>query len=75
MSTRAQIAANQANAQLTLVPAETHRRLDRCPTLEMNLYALGKVEFAALFPDESREVRQALIQAHTLRSYQRNSEI
>jgi hypothetical protein len=51
--------------------AETRWRLDRCPTLEMNLYALGQVEFAALFPDESPEVRQALIQAHTFRSYQK----
>jgi hypothetical protein len=51
--------------------AETRWRLDRCPTLETNLFALGQVEFAALFPDESPDVRQALIQAHTFRAYQK----
>jgi hypothetical protein len=51
--------------------ADTQWRLDRCATLEHNLYALGQHEFAALFPDESPEIRRALLQAHTFRAYQK----
>jgi hypothetical protein len=51
--------------------ADTRWRLDRCANLENNLYALGHVEFKDLFPDESPEIRRALIQAHTFRAYQK----
>jgi hypothetical protein len=51
--------------------ADTRWRLDRCTRLEYNLYALGQVEFAALFPNESPEVRRGLIEAHTFRAYQK----
>ena len=51
--------------------ADTQWRIDRCAALESNLYALGQVEFAALFPDETEEVRRALLQAHTFRAYQK----
>jgi hypothetical protein len=51
--------------------ADTRWRLDRCANLESNLYALGRVGFKELFPDESPEARSALIQAHTFRAYQK----
>jgi hypothetical protein len=51
--------------------ADTRWRLDRCANLENNLYALGQVEFKELFPEESPEIRRALIQAHTFRAYQK----
>jgi hypothetical protein len=63
--------ATNDEAALVQRLAETRWRLDRCPTLESNLFALGQVEFAALFPDESPEVRLALIQAYTFRAYQK----
>jgi hypothetical protein len=37
-----------------------------CSVLETNLFALGQVEFQDLFPEELPQVRQALIQAHTI---------
>jgi hypothetical protein len=52
--------------------ADTRWRLDRCSVLETNLFALGQVEFQDLFPEELPQVRQALIQAHTFRAYQRD---
>jgi hypothetical protein len=52
--------------------ADTRWRLDRCSVLETNLFALGQVEFQDLFPEELPLVRQALIQAHTFRAYQRD---
>ncbi len=51
--------------------AETRWRLTRCSALETNLFALGQVEFAALYEAEAEEVRPALIQAHTFRAYQK----
>jgi hypothetical protein len=47
--------------------ADTRWRLDRCSVLET-----GQVEFQDLFPEELPQVRQALIQAHTFRAYQRD---
>jgi hypothetical protein len=52
--------------------ADTRWRLDRCSVLETNLFALGQVEFQDLFPEELPLGRQALIQAHTFRAYQRD---
>jgi hypothetical protein len=51
--------------------ADTRWRLDRCANLENNLYALGRVEFKELFPEEADETRPALIQAHSFRAYQK----
>jgi hypothetical protein len=51
--------------------ADTRWRLDRCANLENNLYALGQDEFKELFPEDSPEIRRALIQAHTFRAYQK----
>lgn len=52
--------------------AETRWRLTRCSALETNLFALGQVEFAALYEAEAEEGRPALIQAHTFRAYQKD---
>ena len=51
--------------------ADTHWRLDRIPSLEMGIYALGRLEFAELFPDQEEGVRKQLIEAKIYLTYQR----
>lgn len=51
--------------------ADTSWRLLRIPALEMGIYALGRLEFAGLFPNEDPAVREQLIQAHVFIAYQR----
>jgi hypothetical protein len=52
--------------------ADTEWRLLRIPALEMGIYALGRLEFAEKFSNEQDEsVRNALIEAQTFLSYQR----
>ncbi len=51
--------------------ADTEWRLLRIPSLEMGIYALGRLEFAELFPDESDSVRRHLIEAKIFLTYQR----
>jgi hypothetical protein len=51
--------------------ADTHWRLARIPILEEGIFALGRLEFAELFPDQEEGVRQQLIQAKTFVTYQR----
>ena len=51
--------------------ADTEWRLLRIPTLEMGIYALGRVEFAELFANEDEAVRKHLIQAKIFLVYQR----
>src|SRR6516162_7118264 len=41
--------------------ADTEWRLARIPSLEMGIYALGRLEFAELFPDQEEGVRKQLI--------------
>jgi hypothetical protein len=59
--------------QLTLVQslADTHWRLARMPSLEMGIYALGRLEFAELFPDQEEGVRKQLIEAKIYLAYHR----
>jgi len=117
MSTSAQIAANQANAQLSTGPtsetgltgrtvllpnedavlyeahlshfmkslapsgddelnlvqslADTEWRLLRIPALEMGIYAVGRLEFAELFPNQDESARKHLIEAKVFLAYQR----
>ena len=51
--------------------ADTEWRLLRIPSLEMGIYALGRLEFAELFAKEDEAVRNQLIEAKIFLSYQR----
>ena len=51
--------------------ADTHWRLARIPSLEAGIYALGRLEFADLYPDQEPEVRKHLIHARIYLTYQR----
>jgi len=51
--------------------ADTEWRLMRIPSLEMGIYALGRLEFAELLSNEDGAVRQQLIEAKIFLTYQR----
>jgi hypothetical protein len=51
--------------------ADTEWRLQRIPALEMGIYAIGRLEFAELFPQEDETVRKHLIEAKVFLAYQR----
>jgi hypothetical protein len=51
--------------------ADTEWRLLRIPSLELAIYALGRLEFAELFPQEDPEVRKHLIEGKIFLTYQR----
>jgi hypothetical protein len=51
--------------------ADTHWRIARIPSLEMGIYALGRMEFADLFPEYDEGSRKILIEAKTFLAYQR----
>jgi hypothetical protein len=51
--------------------ADTEWRLFRIPSLEMGIYAVGRLEFAELFANEDEAVRKHLIEAKVFLAYQR----
>jgi hypothetical protein len=51
--------------------ADTEWRLLRIPALEMGIYAVGRLEFARLFPEQDESVRKHLIEAQVYLAYQR----
>jgi hypothetical protein len=51
--------------------ADTRWRLARIPSLELAIFALGRVEFAELFPGQEEGVRKQLIEVKTYLAYQR----
>ncbi len=51
--------------------ADTDWRLNRIPSLEMGIFAVGRLEFADLFPQEDPDVRKHLIEAKIFIAYQR----
>jgi hypothetical protein len=51
--------------------ADTEWRLFRIPALEYGIYAVGRLEFAAEFPQEDPAVRIHLIEAKIFLAYQR----
>jgi hypothetical protein len=51
--------------------ADTHWRIARIPSLEMGIFALGRMEFADLFPEYDEGSRKILIEAKTFLAYQR----
>src|SRR3954470_7871381 len=59
--------------RLTQSLADTLWRLDRIPSLEAGIYAIGRRELAAQFADEEDEaVRKAMIEAQIFFSYRRD---
>jgi len=58
-------------AALTQSLGDTEWRLLRVPSLEMGIYALGRLEFAAKFDQEDPAVRASLIEAHIFLAYQK----
>ena len=63
--------ANDEERNLVQSLADTEWRLLRIPSLEMSIYAIGRLEFAELFPNEDEPVRKHLIEAKILLAYQR----
>ncbi len=51
--------------------ADTEWRLQRIPSLEAGIYAIGRLELAELFPNEEESVRRQLIEAKIFLTYQR----
>jgi hypothetical protein len=52
--------------------ADTEWRLQRIPSLEMGIYALGRLEFADVFPDQDEAVRIHLIEAKIFLAYKKD---
>ena len=52
--------------------ADTEWRLQRIPSLEMGIYAIGRLEFEALFPEQEEAVRRQLIEAKIFLAYKRD---
>ncbi len=63
--------ATDAEKLLVQLIADTEWRAARIPTLEAGIYALGRLEFAALVEHEDPSVRPALLDAKTFLAYQR----
>jgi hypothetical protein len=66
-------ATSPGDQELALVQslADTHWRIARIPSLEMGIYALGRLEFAELFPEYDEGSRKILIDAKVFLAYQR----
>ena len=63
--------ATEAEETLIQSVADTEWRLLRIPSLEMGIYALGRIELAARFDQEDAAVRDALIEAQIFLTYQK----
>lgn len=63
--------ASDGERNLVQSLADTEWRLLRIPSLEMGIYALGRLEFTELFPNEDEPVRKHLIEAKIFLVYQR----
>jgi hypothetical protein len=59
--------------ELALVQSltDTHWRIARIPSLEAGIYALGRLEFAELFPEQEEGIRKQLVEAEIYLAYQR----
>jgi hypothetical protein len=63
--------AGDEESKLVQSLADTEWRLLRIPALEMGIYAVGRLEFADLFPHQAEAVRKHLIEAQVFLTYQR----
>jgi hypothetical protein len=61
----------EAENNLVQSLADTEWRLQRIPSLEAGIYAVGRLELAELFPNEEEPVRKQLIEAKIFLTYQR----
>jgi hypothetical protein len=68
-STYAPVGDDERNLVQSL--ADTEWRLLRIPALEYGVYAVGRLEFAAEFPNEDPAIRKHLIEAKIFLGYQR----
>ena len=63
--------ADEAEKGLVQSLADTEWRLQRIPSLEAGIYAIGRLELADQFPNEEESVRKQLIEAKVFLTYQR----
>ncbi|HEX4166687.1 MAG TPA: hypothetical protein VHZ55_14560 [Bryobacteraceae bacterium] len=63
--------ASDEERTLVQMLADTQWRLLRIPSLESGIYALGRLEFASLFPEFDEAERNVLLNAHIFRTYKR----
>ena len=63
--------ADEAEKALVQSLADTEWRLQRIPSLEAGIYAIGRLELADLFPNEEESIRKQLIEAKIFLTYQR----
>ncbi|MBV9085067.1 MAG: hypothetical protein JOZ62_20505 [Acidobacteriaceae bacterium] len=63
--------AGDRESELVQSLADTQWRLNRIPSLEMNIYALGRLQFANQFVLQDPEVAAALLEAHIFLTYQK----
>jgi hypothetical protein len=61
----------EAENSLVQSLADTEWRLQRIPSLEAGIYAIGRLELADLFPNEEESVRKQLMEAKIFLTYQR----
>jgi hypothetical protein len=61
----------EAENSLVQSLADTEWRLQRIPSLEAGIYAIGRLELADLFPNEEESARKQLIEAKIFLTYQR----
>ena len=64
----------ETDREKTLVQsiADTDWRLLRIPALESGIYALGRLQFAELFPDQPETIRATLLDAHIFQTWRRD---
>jgi hypothetical protein len=61
----------ERETELAQILADTQWRLNRIPALEMGIYAVARLNFKDMFEQEEPAVREALIQAHTFITHQK----
>jgi hypothetical protein len=64
-------AYGERETELVQSLSDAQWRINRIPALEMGIYALARVNFKDMFAQEEPAVREALIQAHTFLTHQR----
>ena len=60
-----------SECELVQTLADTQWRLNRIPALEMNIYALGRLQFASQFVLQDPDVAAGLLEAHVFLTYQK----
>ena len=63
--------AGDRESELVRGLADAQWRLNRIPSLEINIYAVARIQFKEMFQQEPAAVRAALIEAQTFITYQK----